>query len=327
MATRKIRLGLIGCGGNMQRAHLPRIQADRNVTLVSVADPSEEQAESLMDLWGSKVAYHADHRQMVRNEELDAVIISTPHAVHYEQARLALQKGWHVLVEKPLTVSSRQSKTLIALADKHKRFLGVSYQRHNFAPYMYVRELIQKGTLGDLRGVVAYVTQRWGSASGWRMDAEQSGGGMFMDTGSHLVAATLWMTGLEPVEVSAFVDNAGRSVDINMVVGVRFKRGVLGTLNTFGGASRHDERVAIHGSEGCIVFQLHQWQVESVLLNGKPLKVPARVKESTPDAEFFKWIRNDGKRYTPPDFALQVSRLSEAAYRSAERKRAAAVAR
>jgi len=325
--AKKIRLGLIGCGGNMQRAHLPRIQADKDVELACVVDPEVEQAEALMDRWGEAVARYDDHRQMARNESLDAVFVSTPHALHYEQVRLALQKGWHVLVEKPLTVSARQTKALIALADKHKRFLVVSYQRHYCAPYSYVREQIREGAIGELRGVVAYVTQRWGMRMGWRLDPALSGGGMFMDTGSHLVAATLWMTGLEPVEVSAFTDNSGRKVDINMVVNVRFKRGVLGTLNTFGGAGRHDERVAIHGSEGCIVFHLHQWDVKTVLLNDEPIKIPARIKDTTPDAELFRWMRTEGKGYGPPDFALQVARLSEAAYKSAERKRTVAVAR
>jgi predicted dehydrogenase len=192
---------------------------------------------------------------------------------------------------------------------------------------MYARELILGGELGELRGVVAYVTQNWGGARGWRLNPELSGGGMFMDTGSHLVASVLWMTGLEPVEVSAFIDNAGKAVDTNAVVNVRFKGSAMATLNTYGNASVHDERIAIHGSKGCLVFHLHQWQVKSVLLNDKPLDIPSRIEETTPDEAFFKLIRNGGKGYSPPDFALQVARLSEAAYRSASGKKPVKVSR
>jgi predicted dehydrogenase len=174
--------------------------------------------------------------------------------------------------------------------------------------------------------VVSYVTQNWGGIKGWRLDPELSGGGMFMDTGSHLVASTLWITGLQPLEVSAFMDNAGKKVDINAVVNVRFKGGAVGTLNTLGNASRHDERIAIHGSEGCLVFHLHQWRIQSVLLNDQPVKIPSRIKETSPDEAFYRWIRNGGKGYELPDFALQVARLSEAAYRSVERKRTVRVA-
>jgi predicted dehydrogenase len=215
MAKKKIRLGLIGCGGNMRGAHVPRIQADGAVELVCVADTDQAQAQALMERYGQLVAYHADYKRMLKTEALDAVFISSPHSLHYEQARLALQQGLHVLVEKPLTISSKDTKALIGLSNKQKRFLQVSYQRNYYPQHVYARELVQKGAIGELRGVVSYVTQNWGGVRGWRLDPELAGGGMFMDTGSHLVASTLWVTGLEPVEVSAFVDNTGKKVDIN----------------------------------------------------------------------------------------------------------------
>jgi predicted dehydrogenase len=141
------------------------------------------------------------------------------------------------------------------------------------------------------------------------------------------VASTLWITGLEPVEVSAFMDNAGKDVDINAVVNVRFKGGAIGTLNTLGNARPHDERIAIHGSEGCLVFHMHQWRIQAVLLNDEPMQIPARIKEMSPDEAFFRWIRDGGRGYAPPHFALQVARLSEAAYKSAKLKRPVKVAR
>ena len=327
MAKQKIRLGLIGCGGNMQRAHLPRLKADGGVEIVGIADPDESQAESVMKAWGSEMAFYEDYRQLVRNESLDAMLISSPHALHYEHARMSLQKGLHVLAEKPLTLASRQTKSLINLSDKLKLYLVVAYQRNYMAPYVYARELIRRGELGELRGVVGYVTQNWGSIRGWRLDPNLSGGGMFIDTGSHLVASVLWMTGLEPVEVSAFAENAGKAVDTNMVVNVRFKGGGAGTLNTFGNAAQHDERVAIHVSEGCLVFHLHNWKVQSVLHDDAPLEIPPEISDTTPDQAFFDLIRNDGQGYSPPDFALQVGRFSEAAYRSASAKKAVKVPR
>ena len=324
---KKIRLGLIGCGGNMRGAHVPRIQEDRYVSIGCVADPVEEQANQLMERYGKQVPYYADFEQMIRLEDLDAIFISSPHSMHYEQARLALNRELHVLVEKPLTISSRHTKALIALAEKKSRFLQVSYQRNYYAEHTYARELIRKGVIGELRGLVSYVTQNWGGIRGWRLDPELAGGGMFMDTGSHLVASTLWMTGLEPMEVSAFMDNADKKVDINAVVNIKFKGGAVGTLNTFGNALVHDERIAIHGSKGCIVFHLHQWRVRDVLVNNEPMQIPARIRETSPDKAFFKWIRSGGKGYETPDFALQVARVSEAAYKSVEVRKPVKVAR
>lgn len=320
MAKKKIRLGLIGCGSIARGAHLPRIQADGHVVVVAASDPAEHQVAAFMERWGREVAYYADDREMLRREALDAILISSPHSLHYEHAHRALQDGLHVLVEKPMTPSSRRNGALLALARKKKRVLMVSYQRHFLASYLYVRELIQKGLLGDLRSVVAYITQDWQRVGGWRLDPRHSGGGMFMDTGSHLVAAVLWMTQLIPVEVSAFVDQLKEGIDINTVLSVRFEGGSLGTLSTLGNAALHDEHVAIHGSRGGILFRQHQWEQRSVLLDDKPLDLPARIKETTPDAAFFRFIRNGGKGYTPPDFTVWVAALSEAAYRSASSK-------
>ncbi|MCY3770657.1 MAG: Gfo/Idh/MocA family oxidoreductase [Gemmatimonadetes bacterium] len=318
MAKKRLRIALIGCGGNMRGAHVPRIKADGAVDLAAVADTSEDAATALMERWGGQVPFHADYRDMIRHHKLDAVMVSSPHALHYEQVDYVLDRDLHVLVEKPLTISSGHTRALIDKAAARNRVLMVSYQRNFMAPHVYARELIRKGAIGEVRGVVAYVTQNWGGAHGWRLDPALSGGGMFLDTGSHLVASTLWITDLKPLEVSAFLDNLDKAVDINMVVAVRFAGGAYGTLNTFGNASRHDERIAIHGSEGSLVFHLHQWQVKSVLLNDEPLKIPGRIREDTPDAAFFRLIRNGGKGYDPPHFALAVSQVSEAAYQSVE---------
>ena len=188
-------------------------------------------------------------------------------------------------------------------------------------------ELVRGGALDEIRGVVAYVTQNWLGIGGWRLDPDLSGGGMFMDTGSHLLASTLWVTGLAPKFVTGSFDNAGRAVDINGGVVVRFANDAIGTLTSTGNASRHDERLAISGSRGSLVVHLHQWGVRSMLLNDEPVAPPKRIRPSSPDRAFFGWVRNGLRNYEAPDFALQVSRLTEAAYRSAEEARPVRVRR
>jgi predicted dehydrogenase len=162
------------------------------------------------------------------------------------------------------------------------------------------------------------VTQGWGWGTGgsWRLIPKFSGGGMFLDTGSHLVAASLFTTGWKVSEVTAIIDNKDKQVDILAAVSMRFREGAVGTICTVGQAGLHDERLAIHGTKGCIVIHLHQWGVKTVLLNDQPLKIPSKYKNDTPDAAFIRWIRG-GKGYELPEYALEVQRLSEAAYKSA----------
>ena len=133
---------------------------------------------------------------MLKDVEADAVLISTPHRDHYVQAKACLDSGRHVLVEKPLVVRPNHAKQLLALAAEQRLALVVAYQRHWMPHFAYARELLQRGAIGEIRGVVAYVTQNWLGVGGWRLDPDLAGGGMFMDTGSHLVASMLWVTGL-----------------------------------------------------------------------------------------------------------------------------------
>ena len=116
MAKKRLRVALIGCGGNMRGAHVPRIKDDGAVNLAAVADTSEDAASALMERWGGQVPFHADYRDMIEDHRLDAVMVSSPHALHYEQVDYALDRGLHVLVEKPLTISSSHTRALIGKA-------------------------------------------------------------------------------------------------------------------------------------------------------------------------------------------------------------------
>ena len=318
MASRRVRLGLIGCGANMRNTHLPHLRADGAVDLVGVADPDRSAADALIAKWDGPVRYYDDYRSMVRSEKPGGVIISSPHALHYPQALYCLQRGAHVLIEKPLTISARHTRSLLSIAASSKRVVAVSYQRHYTAAAMHVRHLIRTGRIGEVRSVFAYVTQNWTHVGGWRLVPELAGGGMFIDTGSHLVAAALWLTDLVPVEVSSFFEFAGKAVDINGVVNVRFKGGAIGTLHTLGDAAEHDERITIHGRKGSIALYHHAWALKSVQLNDRPLQIPKRVKSTSPDAWFLRSIRSGGRAHEPPVYAVQVARLTEAAYRSQE---------
>lgn len=318
MAKKRLTVMLMGAGGNMRGAHVPRIAADGAVEIVGVADPVESQARALMARVGQEIPYFPNWRTMLREVQADGVLISTPHKDHYPQAKACLEGGMHVLIEKPLVIQPAQAKRLLALSADSGLALVVAYQRHWMPHFVYARELVHNGTLGEIRGVVAYVTQNWLGIGGWRLDPELSGGGMFIDTGSHLVASTLWVTGLQPKFVTGSFDNVGRAVDINGGVVVRFANDAIGTLTSTGNASRHDERLVISGSKGSLVLHQHQWRVRSMLLNDEPVEPPKRIRPSSPDRAFFAWIRNGLARYEAPDFALQVSRLTEAAYRSAE---------
>ena len=317
MAKPRLNVVLVGAGGNMRGAHVPRILDDKRTKIVGVADPEESHAEQLQERAGYEIPYFANWQAMLKNIESQGVIISTPHKHHNLQVKRSLEDGRHVLVEKPLVIQSKHANSLIQLASRVECILMVAYQRHWMPEYVYARELIARGEIGEICGVSGYVTQNWEAFGGWRVDLELSGGGMFMDTGSHLVASLLWVTGLRPKRVWATQDRQGQKVDVNMACHVSFDGGAVGTLTTIGNAARHDERLMISGTEGSLVLHMHQWRFQSLLLNDNVVDVPRRIRASTPDAAFFAAMRKGVDSIEPPDYAFQVAQLTEAAYKSA----------
>ena len=317
MAKQILSVVLVGAGGNMRNAHVPRLLADKRTKIAGVADPEESHAKLLEEKVGYSVPFFTNWQAMLKNVESDGVVISTPHKHHNLQIKRSLEGGRHVLVEKPMVIHPKHANALLQLASRVNRVLVVAYQRHWMPEYAYAKELIARGEIGEIKGVTGYVTQDWTSIDGWRLDPELGGGGMFIDTGSHLVAAMLWVSGLKPKRVWASHDRAGNKVDVNMVCHMFFEGGAVGTLTTVGNAARHDERLVFAGDKGSLVLHMHQWGVKSLLLNDEPVQVPRRIRPMTPDAAFLNAIRKGVDTIEPADFAYQVSQLTDAAYKSA----------
>ena len=321
MVKRSLQVVLVGAGNNMRGAHVPRILNDKRTRIVGVADPEEEHANKLQEKVGYDIPFFTNWLAMLKNVESDGVIISTPHKHHNLQVKRCLEGGRHVLVEKPLVIQPNHANSLIQLSKRVDRLLVVAYQRHWIPEFVYARELIARGEIGEIRGVSGHITQNWTAISGWRLDVELSGGGMFMDTGSHLLAAMLWVTNLHPKKVWASFNREGRKVDVNMACHIQFEGGALGAISTIGNASVHDEGLVISGSKGCITLRMHNWQIQSMLLNEAVVEVPKRIRATTPDAAFLSGIRKGTDSIESPEFALGVAHLTAAAYKSIQDNR------
>ena len=323
----RVRIGIIGCGGIMRFRHIPDIMNNSRAELVAVSDTDPTQTRKLLDLIGSLLPAYVDYKTMIKKERLDAVFICTPHSMHYGQIRFALGHGLDMCWPKSqLTIRSSHAVALIKLAERKGLFLVVGYQRFFQEKSIYARHLIASGRIGEIRGVACYITQDWGDVSGWRANPLLSGGGFFMDTGSHLVSSMLRITGLKPVEVSAIFENYDKQVDICGIVGMRFDNGAMGSLNFFGSAGQHEERLTIHGSKGIIDLHSSHSGPHPMLLNNEPIEVPVRFRPSSPSSALIDWILSDGKGFEPQQTAVDTIKLSEAAYESAKQKKTRASA-
>ncbi|MBI5093186.1 MAG: Gfo/Idh/MocA family oxidoreductase [Candidatus Hydrogenedentes bacterium] len=318
--AKKIRVGFIGAGG-ISIGHFQRLHETKKAEVVALNEPSQKSLENLArHCPGSdKLPVFNDYKAMINDVPLDAVVVQSPHTLHYEQIDFCLSKGLHVLSEKPMTCTIKHANALIARAKQSKRILMISYQRHFDPNFRYMREQIAKGALGEVQFVQAIQSQEWLRAvkGTWRQTMALSGGGQLNDSGSHLVDIVMWVTGMKVKTVFAKIDNFGTEVDINSSLSMQFENGALGSMSVIGNAPSWYEDHSIVGSKGALYLRqgiglIHQDAV------GKPITVKLPKYTKNPDSNFIDSILGKDSPQTPPECGLRTIEVTEAAWKSAK---------
>jgi len=216
--TKPLRGALIGFGFIQSKGHVPAYlqrmkDGARDVEIVAVADICEERRNVASEMLPEAQVY-TDYEILLEQEEgLDFVDIATPPAYHAAIATAALQRGLHVLCEKPLTTTLEEARSLMALAVEKQRVL---FPCHNYkhAPVVKaIQEIIDGGTIGKVRSLTLN-TFRNTHAKGvpewhtdWRREMRYSGGGIAMDHGSHTLYLTFDWLGTYPTAITAKMQN------------------------------------------------------------------------------------------------------------------------
>ena len=321
--AQKIRMGFIGCGGNAS-GHVKRVTETlgNDVEVVALNDSSQKSLDRLFERVpaATGIPTFVNYQDMLKEVQMDAVEISTPHTLHFEQIMASLERGLHVLTEKPMVCTVNHARRAIEKAGAVNRVLMISYQRHFGASFRFIRSLIREGELGDLQFVSAMQDQNWfrATAGAWRQVLALSGGGQLNDSGSHLLDIVLWMTGLQVEEVSAFMDYFGGEVDINSALSLRFTNGALGTLSIVGNAPHGFwEDITVWGSKGAVYSRNGKvtCKFEGMSEVYEPEKLPTRF--TSPDKNFVDAILGRDEVQVPPECGLRVIELTEAAWESA----------
>lgn len=320
----KVRIIAIGVGG-MGRHHINLLKRVPEAEIVALVDPAAASIEATRQRFEelADTPAFSDYRQAIKEVEADAVVIVTPHNEHFDQGMAALDAGLHVLMEKPFVAGSENAEKLVKFAEEKGRHLAVSYQRHLQGHFAYLQEMIAKGELGTIQYVSAYQAQAWlkGTAGTWRQDPELACGGQLNDSGSHLLDIVLWVTGLEPKEVSATIDNRGALVDIDTALSVRCTNDAILSFNIVGSSSiGWWEDVSIHGDKGTALVRNG-----SLYVAREGERTPQLVdkddlpSDGDPDSNFVDLVLGRVKQAAAPaECGLRVARLTEAAWQSAE---------
>ncbi len=323
MSKQKLNFAFIGCGGNA-RGHGRSVSSVDNVEIVALADPSEGSLEAFKETVGldDSVPTYADHVEMLAAAKPDAVVISSPHGLHFQHIMDALDAGCHVHTEKPMVCTVDHAKQVMAKVEGTGLHLMIGYQRHLSSTYQYCRNVVQSGELGRVNFVAAHQSQNWyrNQQGKWRQDPFLGGGGQLNDSGSHLIDILLWVLEASPDTVFAMIDNLDIEVDVLTAMSIKFDTGALCNISIVGHAyggvreafSIWLEEGALHLREGKLLRQEQSGSPEPV----DDSEMPASGNK---DVAFIQLIR--GERTENPigvENGLRVIQLTEAAWRSAE---------
>ncbi len=340
----KIKWGVIGCGGIADRRTIPGMLLADNAELVAVMDANGQLAQKVKEKYGVKYAF-TEEKDLLALEEIDAVYIASPVFCHKPQALAAARAKKHILLEKPLALSSGDSIEIAEECQKQGVKLGAGLMMRYHSYHQAMKRLIAEGKLGQIVSMRAQLTCWYPEIPGnWRQDKARSGGGALMDMGIHCVDLLQYISGLQAREVAAFVGNQtfGYSADDSASVLLKMEGGALAyvdaNFNIPDAAARC--RLEIYGTRGSILAEGTISQVEGgkceVVLSDDSLGydaaqdrvdvVPLELDVSfgnmyTKEIEAFgRAIEEDGEPLVSGCDAIRVQKIIEAAYRASEQK-------
>src|SRR6201990_2301292 len=204
----RVRIGVIGAGAIAQLAHLPVLTKMRGASVTAICDNDRPKARALADRFGIDDVL-TDIEDLLELEELDAVVIATPNHLHEPHVLSALASKRHVLVERPLSLTSRGVERILAAATRAERTVTVANNHRYRSDVQALSRFIQGGELGKTTGMRAGAYHFKRPVEGWRFRRAESGGGAFLDHGVPLLDLALWLADFpDPVRVSAHMDRA-----------------------------------------------------------------------------------------------------------------------
>ncbi len=249
-----IRWGIIGCGDVCEIKSGPAFYKTEHSTLAAVMRRDAALAEDFarrhhVPRWTS------DADAILHAEDVDIVYVATPPGSHCEYALRAARAGKPCYVEKPMARSAAECRVMVEAFAQARLPLFVAYYRRTLPRFVKVKQLLDDGAIGPLTGLEYQYhapLKHSDPAAFWRLDAAHSGGGLFLDLGSHLLDLLDHLLG--PLQqVSGRATNAAGAYDVEDRVEMRFKiAGVAATAQWNFAADRKRDHLCIRGRAGRI---------------------------------------------------------------------------
>jgi len=295
--SRKIGMGMVGggIGAFIGEVHRKAAALDGHIELVcgafsSSAEKSKETGKQLYlpesRSYGSYKEMFEKEKELPEAQRMDFVSIVTPNHLHFEPAKLALENGFHVVCDKPLTVNMEQARELEKLVDETGLVFALTHTYTGYPMVKQARDMIAAGKFGEIRKVVVEYPQGWLSTAleeenkqaSWRTDPEKAGpAGAMGDIGTHAENLAAYITGLKITELCADLSRMvpGRALDDDGNILLRFNNGAKGVLyaSQISAGEENALRIFIYGESGGLEW--HQMHPNTLLV--KHLDRPVEV--------------------------------------------------
>lgn len=339
----KLRFGVLGAG-QISRTACQDINRHADARVVALSDPNAERLAELANALGG-VRTYADSPALLADQDVDAVFIATPNALHAPLAQRALAAGKHVIVEKPFATSASEAEAVIEAAERAGRTLSVGMNLRFLPDSQRLAQLVQSGKLGRVYHAKAFWLRRAGipKLGTWFGKKELAGGGALFDIGVHLLDLALFlMNRFDPVSVSGQVYStfgprglgeggwgmservhADFDVDDGATALVRFADGATLTLDVAWAIHQKEVdrmNLLLHGTNagaGCFPGELYLHGAEPGAYECVPLpETPLRYPHADRFHHFIGTVLGSEEPCITLAQALTVQRILDAIYES-----------
>ena len=335
------RWAVIGAGGIADRRAIPGMLLDPQNELVAVMDLNPAAAEKVAEKYNVPY-WFSDAEQMLDSVACDAVYIATPVFSHYTQAMMALSKGVHVFMEKPIALRYEEGNEILEAAKKAGKQLSIGYMMGYHNLHGTARRLIREGKLGQVHSVRMQFTCWYPDIPGaWRQKKSLSGGGCIMDLAVHCMELFSSITGDKIEECKSYFATSSFNYEVEDTAVILFKSkgGILGHIDVNFNIpdSCAASKLEIYGTDGSIYAEGTLSQVEEGKL--KYIYSPQGAYEAQQDRvvasarnyygkggnmyckqfKAFNAILAKGQPdYTNAESALHIQKLCDEIYRAQE---------
>ena len=292
---KKIHYCAVGLGRITVEHFMPGTRMSSLGKITALVSGHREKALKIAAEYGipaTSIYSYENYDKIRDNPDIDAVYIGLPNSMHAEYTIRAAQAGKHVLCEKPMANTVEECEAMIAACRKADRRLMIAYRCQLQATTLHAQQLVRSGALGKIEAIES--ANGFNIAPGeWRLNRKLAGGGPLMDVGIYSLNACRFLTGEEPVSISAYssvIDHDGRFEEIeeNLSWTMKFPSGTVASCTTTYGANM-DGFIRLHGSKGSLTLNGFGYQgihltakLNGALKDGPSLQVDDLEKDKDP---------------------------------------------